>query len=43
MKIDRIVATALCALVWVLASCEVVRAQESSEEEESALAKQAQN
>ena len=43
MKIDRIVAAALCALVWVLASCQVVRAQQSSEEEESALAKQSQN
>ncbi len=42
MRISGITGAAVCALVWVLASCVAVQAQEPSEEE-SALAKQSQN
>lgn len=43
MRIHRITATAVCLLMWLLAPCAAVLAQEAPEDDESALAMQSQN
>jgi hypothetical protein len=43
MRIHRIIGTTVCLLVWALAPCAPVLAQEAPDDEESALAMQSQN